>query len=47
VNESGSDLAARKSLLMQKATTAKTEDERQKYLKEAIKLGPMPRTVRA
>lgn len=47
VNDSGSDLAARKSLLMQKATTAKTEDERQKYLKEAIKLGPMPRMARA
>lgn len=47
VNDSGSDLAARKSLLMQKAKTAKTEDERQKYLKEAIKLGPMPRMARA
>ena len=47
VNDPGSDLAARKSLLMQKATTAKTEDERQKYLKEAIKLGPMPRMARA
>jgi hypothetical protein len=47
VNDSGSDLAARKSFLMEKAKTAKTEDERQKYLKEAIKLGPMPRMVRA
>ncbi len=47
VNEHGSDLAARKSLLMQKARTAKTEDERQKYLKEAIKLGPVQRTARA
>jgi hypothetical protein len=47
VNEHGSDLAARKSLLMQKAKTAKTEDERQKYLKEAIKLGPVQRTARA
>lgn len=47
VNDSGSDLAARKSLLMQKAKTAKTEDERQKFLKEAIKLGPMPRMARA
>ena len=47
VNDSGSDLTARKSLLMQKAKTAKTEDERQKYLKEAIKLGPMPRMARA
>ena len=47
VDGTGSDLAARKSLLMQKATTAKTEDERQKYLKEAIKLGPMPRMARA
>lgn len=47
VDSSGSDLAARKSLLMQKAKTAKTEDERQKYLKEAIKLGPMPRMARA
>jgi len=45
VNDSGSDLAARKSLLMQKAKTAKTEDERQKYLKEAIKLGPMRRAA--
>ena len=47
VDGSGSDLAARKSLLMQKAKTAKTEDERQKFLKEAIKLGPMPRMARA
>jgi len=47
VNDSGSDLAARKSLLMQKAKTANTEDERQKFLKEAIKLGPMPRMARA
>jgi len=47
VNDSGSDLAARKSLLMEKARTAKTEDERQKHLKEAIKLGPMPRMARA
>jgi hypothetical protein len=47
VNDFGSDLTARKSLLMQKARTAKTEDERQKYLKEAIKLGPMPRMTRA
>lgn len=47
VNDSGSDLAARKSLLMQKAKTAKTEDERQKYLKEAIKLGPVRSTARA
>jgi hypothetical protein len=46
VDGSGSDLAARKSLLMQKAKTATTEDERQKYLKEAIKLGPMPRMAR-
>lgn len=46
VNASGSDLAARKSLLMQKAMTAKTEDERQKFLKEAIKLGPVQRTAR-
>lgn len=45
VNDSGSDLSARKSLLMQKARTAKTEDERQKYLKEAIKLGPMRRAA--
>ena len=47
VNDPGSDLAARKSLLMEKARTAKTEDERQKHLKEAIKLGPMPRMARA
>lgn len=47
VNDSGSDLAARKSFLMQKAKTAKTEDERQEYLKKAIKLGPMPRMARA
>lgn len=47
VNDSGSDLTARKSLLMQKARTAKSEDERQKFLKEAIKLGPMPRMARA
>lgn len=47
VNDSGSDLKARKSLLMEKARTAKTEDERQRFLKEAIKLGPMQRTVRA
>lgn len=46
VNAPGSDLAARKSQLMQKAMTAKTEDERQKYLKEAIKLGPVQRTAR-
>jgi hypothetical protein len=45
VNDPGSDLSARKSLLMQKARTAKTEDERQKYLKEAIKLGPMRRAA--
>jgi hypothetical protein len=45
VNDSGSDLMARKSLLMEKARTAKTEDERQKFLKEAIKLGPMPRSM--
>lgn len=47
VNDSGSDLMARKSLLMQKARTAKTEDERQKFLKEAIKLGSVQRTTRA
>lgn len=47
VNESGSDLKERKSFLMEKAKTAKSEDERQKYLKEAIKLGPMPRMARA
>jgi len=47
VTDSGSDIAARKSLLMQKAKTAKTEDERQKYLKEAIKLGPVRSTARA
>ena len=45
VTDSGSDLSARKSLLMQKARTAKTEDERQKYLKQAIKLGPVQRTA--
>jgi hypothetical protein len=47
VDSTGSDLAARKSLLMQKAKTAKTEDERQKYLKEAIKLGPVRSMARA
>jgi hypothetical protein len=46
VHDSGSDLAARKSLLMEKAMTAKTEDERQRFLKEAIKLGPVQRTAR-
>jgi len=45
VNDPGSDLAARKSLLMEKARTAKTDDERQKFLKEAIKLGPVQRTA--
>lgn len=39
VDGTGSDLAARKSLLMEKAKTAKTDDERQKYLKQAIMLG--------
>ena len=48
VNDSGSDLADRKSRLMEKATNPKyTADERQKYLKEAIKLGPVPRMARA
>jgi len=40
VDSEGSDVQARKSFLMEKARTAKTEDERQKFLKEAIKLGP-------
>ena len=43
VNDSGSDLKLRYSQLKQKATTAKTEDERQKYLKDLIKLGPHAR----
>jgi len=40
VDSEGSDVQARKSSLMQKAMNAKTDDERQKYLKEAIKIGP-------
>jgi hypothetical protein len=40
VDSEGSDVQARKSFLMEKARTAKTEDERQNFLKQAIKLGP-------
>jgi len=47
VDSEGSDVQARKSLLMEKARTAKTEDERQKFLKEAIKLGPSRQTAGA
>lgn len=46
VNDSGSDLAARKSQLMKEAMNAKTEDERQKLLKKAIMLGPVKTTAR-
>ena len=38
-DDPASDLKARKSALMQRAMNAQTEDERQKLLKEAIKLG--------
>lgn len=40
VDSEGSDVQARKSFLMEKARTALTEHDRQKFLKEAIKLGP-------
>jgi len=45
VDDAGSDIKARKSLLMEKARTAKTDDERQKYLKQAIMLGPVKRAA--
>lgn len=38
-DDADSDLKARKSALMQRAMNAKTDDERQRLLKEAIKLG--------
>lgn len=46
-DDSGSDIMARKSTLMERAKTAKTEDERQRLLKEAIKLGPSRRMAAA
>lgn len=42
----GDDIAGRKSQLMEKARTAKTDDERQRYIKQMIMLGNPKRTNR-